>query len=200
MRVGVRKLRAAEPAAALDSRPQAALGAPAELVRSGHDRAAQLHERLATNIDRTSASDHQQPQRLPSLPFAWQREILPGEHRPGRSGRVQLVVFAVQPPLTTRTTAGLDHRFAAAAQMTSKAGTVMTCTLNRPHAPADGVFVGEPKRLRVAARRSPPTVASQPRRTAQPRPRARARRGGCRRRPRNPPDLQASLLILDFDS
>jgi len=63
--------------------------------------------------------------------------------------RVEPVVFAAQPTLATRAAASLEHRFAAAAQITSEAGTVMPGTLNRPDALAARVLVRDAKRLRV---------------------------------------------------
>ncbi len=46
----------------------------AEPFGCGDDHAAQLHERLAADIDRAAARDQQQPERLAPLPCARERE------------------------------------------------------------------------------------------------------------------------------
>jgi hypothetical protein len=66
----------------------------AEPVGRGHDHAAQLHERLATDVDGAASGDQQQPQGLPPLPRAGKRERLAGERRPRRPDCVERVVLA----------------------------------------------------------------------------------------------------------
>ena len=103
----------------------------------------------------------------------------------------------LQPPLVARAAASLEHRLAAAAEIASEPGAVMACALDRPDAAAGCVLVSEREApARTRARSPAPTAAPQPRPSTRPRPRARARPDACRHRRRNPPDLQASLLIL----
>jgi hypothetical protein len=56
------------------------------------------------------------------------------EQAPLGASRVEPVVFALEPPLATRAAPGLEDAFAAAAQMASKPGAVMTRSFNRPNA------------------------------------------------------------------
>jgi hypothetical protein len=56
---------------------------------SGDDHAAQLHERLAPDVDRTPPRDQQQPQRLAPLPRARQRERLARKQHPRYTDRVE---------------------------------------------------------------------------------------------------------------
>ena len=103
----------------------------------------------------------------------------------------------MQPPLVARATAGLEHPLATTAEMTGEPGTVVTCPLDRPDAtPPLRAQQRTETPVRTRARSSPPIVAPQPHPSTRPQPRARARPGACRHRRRNPPDLQASLLIL----
>src|SRR6266545_4499507 len=122
-----------------------------QLVGAGDDHAAQLHERKPTHVDRAAASKQKQPQRLALLPRSRQRRSFAGERRAGRADRVERVVLTLQPPLVAWAAASLEHRLAAAAQMTSKPGTVMACTLDGPHASAICSGLSEAQRLRVPA-------------------------------------------------
>ena len=123
----------------------------AELFGRGDDHAAQLHERNPTHVDRAAASKQQQPQRLASLPGSRQGERLARQRCAGGADRVERVVLTLQPPLVAWAAADLEHRLAAAAQMTGKPGTVMACTLDRPHASAICINLSETQRLRVPA-------------------------------------------------
>jgi hypothetical protein len=66
----------------------------AEALGRGHDHAAQLHERLAANVDGAATGEQQQPQRLAVLSRARQRQGLAPERGAGGPDRVELVVFA----------------------------------------------------------------------------------------------------------
>jgi hypothetical protein len=66
----------------------------AEALGRGHDHAAQLHERLATDVDGAATREQQQPQRLAALSRARPRQRLTPERSAGGPDRVELVVFA----------------------------------------------------------------------------------------------------------
>src|SRR5438128_1364526 len=102
-------------------------------------------------INCAAASKQKQPQRLAFLPRSRQRRSLAGERRAGRADSVERVVLTLQPPLVAWAAASLEHRLAAAAQMTSKPGSVMACTLDGPHASAICSGLSEAQRLRVPA-------------------------------------------------
>ena len=54
------------------------------------------------------------------------------ERRAGGAHRVELVVFAAQPPLAAAGAVDLMHLFALALQATDKPGTVMAGAFDRP--------------------------------------------------------------------
>jgi hypothetical protein len=102
-------------------------------------------------VDRTATGEQQQPQRLASLPRSWQGKLITSERCTCAADRVESVVFATQPPLAPRVSAGLEHDLALTAQITSEAGAVMPSTFDRPDACTRRVILGDPKRLPVAA-------------------------------------------------
>src|SRR5665213_2839110 len=73
------------------------------------------------------------------------------ERRTRRACRVQRIVFATKPSLSTGATANLVHRLATAAQITSEAGAVMTGTLDCPNARTRRVLIREADGFCVAA-------------------------------------------------
>lgn len=127
------RARAAEAAAALEQTPLGErLQLTAKLIRSGHDHAAQLHERPPADLDRAAASEEQQPQGLASLPLPRHGQRLAHECCSCCTDRVERVVLALQPPLVARAAAALEHRLAATAQVTNEARAVMASPFNRP--------------------------------------------------------------------
>ena len=71
----------------------------AELLGCGDDHAAQLHERLAADVDGAASGDQQQPQRFAPLSRTRHRQRLAPECGACSANRVELVVFAAQPSL-----------------------------------------------------------------------------------------------------
>jgi hypothetical protein len=132
----------------LDGQPAQLL---AEAIGRGHDHTAQLHERLAADVDGAATRDQQQPQRLSPLAHPRQRERVAGECRPRRPDRVECVVLAAQPTLAPRCPAELAHRFALLGERAGQTGAVAACALDRPDAPARGVALRETEHLPVTA-------------------------------------------------
>ena len=167
------------------------------MLGRGHDHAAELDERDATDVDGAAPREQQHAQRLLPLSRAWQRQRL--SRKPGTcsADRVERVVLAAQSPLRAGVAADLEHRLAAIAQVASQPGAVVAGALDRPGTNAARVPFREAKRLarsRVRSRGPPSAPAPLP--SARQRPRACADRGACRHRSRNPPRLQASRSIL----
>src|SRR5581483_12491502 len=69
----------------------------------------------------------------------------------GSSDRVELVVFAMQPPLTPACAVDLVHMLAPPLQAAGKSSAVMACALDRPQSTAGRVPVCEADGLLVAA-------------------------------------------------
>jgi len=131
----------------LDGQPAQLL---AEAIGRGHDHTAQLHERLAADVDGTPARDQQQPQRLSALPGSRQRQRLARERGKRGADGVEFVVLAAQAPLVPRGAANLEHRLAAPVQIAGQADAVVTGAFNRPDASTGRIALRESQRLRVA--------------------------------------------------
>jgi hypothetical protein len=102
------------------------------------------------------------------LACAWQGERLAGERGTCRSDRVELVVFAPQPPLSSRCPAQLEDRLATASKKAGKTGAVAAGPLDRPGASSRCVPLGDAKQLAIAApvrrRRAPSNNSTRRRR------------------------------------
>ena len=127
---GVRPAGAAAAVEQLAERQPAQL--LAEPVGSGDDHAAQLHERDLARLDRGVPRQQQQPQRLLMLAGTRPRPTLACKRRAGSTDGVELVIFAVQPPLAAAAAIDLMHLLATALQMTDKPGAVIAGPLDRP--------------------------------------------------------------------
>jgi hypothetical protein len=123
----------------------------AEFVGCGDDHAAQLHERNLARVDRGSPGQQQKPQRLLMLPGSRSCPTLVCEGRASGTDRVELVVFATQPPLAAAGAVDLMHLFAPALQVTDKPGAVVAGALDRPKSTSGRVPVCEADGVRVAA-------------------------------------------------
>src|SRR5438477_204938 len=108
-------------------------------LRSADVRGVTRRRELRSN-DRPDAGLVERPQRLTPLTYARQCERVAGKGRASGPYRVEGVVFAAQPPLGLRHTAGLEHRLATADEVAGKAGTVTAGALDRPHASATPGF------------------------------------------------------------
>ena len=122
---------------------------------------------------------------------------LAAQGRARSPNRVEWVVLALQPPLATCRAAAFVHRLAASGQVASQA---RRRSGRRPRPPRRELQARIARRTAAPrcsrARSSAPTAARQQRPSARQPRRARADHGACRHRPRNPPRLQASRLIL----
>jgi hypothetical protein len=106
-------------------------------LRRSNDHAAELDERDSSHVDCASPGDHQHAQRFLPLARSGSGTSAGPDDRARRTDRVEWVVLAVQPPLSTRATGALVQHLAARGQVSGEPGAIVTGALNRPQ-PSSG--------------------------------------------------------------
>ena len=144
----------------------------AERVGGGHDHRAQLGQCFAADVDGAAARDQQQPQRLPPLTCARERERVARERRPCRPGRVEACRpcrAAAARPRGVRLTS--STALAAFGEEAGQPGAVAAGALDRPDAATGRVLLGDSEAARGSRARSrPPPPRRQQRPPAPSRP------------------------------
>ena len=163
----------AEPGTAADLRGGAAAAEPLPQRRwSADDQGLELVDRLGTGIHHTAAGGQQDPQRLTVTTGARLGQLLPGQHFPCRSGRVQHIALGAVASGRPLGPVHLDHPLAVVGQQAGQPGTEAARALHRPHSAAWRLTLRQAQQLPV------PGGGGRHRGLGQHRPGRAADRGG----------------------